>query len=236
MTVDILAFAAHPDDVELAASGTLLKHKAQGLGTGVIDLTQGQLGSRGTAELRLKEAEASAEILGLDVRENLGMEDGWFRNDKAHVEAIASMIRKYKPSIILANAVQDRHPDHGRASKLVSEAAFYSGLTQVKTPGIEVEAWRPKLVLHYIQDRYITPDIVVDISEYMEQKMKSILAFSSQFFDPNNDEPETPISSKEFLEVVRGRARDMGRLIGVEYGEGYTKERGVGVEDLTSLS
>jgi bacillithiol biosynthesis deacetylase BshB1 len=235
MRADILAFAAHPDDVELAACGTLMRHNDLGKTTGIIDLTEGQLGSRGTPATRLEESRRATEILGVHYRENLGMEDGWFRNDKEHILLIAQMIRKYRPNIVLANAIRDRHPDHGRASKLVSEAAFYSGLVMAKTGDEELEPWRPRMVLHYIQDRGMDPDIVVDISEYMERKMKAIQAFSSQFFNPKSDEPQTPISSKEFLEIIIGRAREMGRLIGTEFGEGFVKERAVGVDDLTSL-
>ncbi len=235
MRADILAFAAHPDDVELAACGTLMKHIDMGKIAGIVDLTEGQLGSRGTPELRLKESKAATELLGIHFRENLGMEDGWFSHDREHIIPIARVIRKYRPTIVLANAVQDRHPDHGRASKLVSEAAFYSGLVMVETGGEEFEPWRPRLVLNYIQDRAMSPDIVVDISDYMDRKMSAIKAFKSQFFNSDSEEPQTPISTKEFLEVIIGRARDMGRLIGAEFGEGFVKERAVGVEDLTAL-
>jgi len=234
MKCDIIAFAAHPDDVELGSSGTLLHHKALGKTIGIIDLTQGQLGSRGTAELRLKEAEKAAEILGLDVRENLGMEDGWFRNNPENVMQIAKMIRKYRPDIVLANATKDRHPDHGRASKIVSEAAFYSGLSKVNIEGLE--AWRPRFVLHYIQDWHQNPDIVVDISAHMDKKMEAISAYGSQFYDPTSTEPTTPISTEEFMEFIRCRAREMGRCIGVEYGEGFTVERPMGIHDLTTLA
>jgi bacillithiol biosynthesis deacetylase BshB1 len=235
MRADILAFAAHPDDVELAACGTLMKHNDLGKTTGIIDLTEGQLGSRGTPELRLEESRKATEILGVNFRENLGMEDGWFRNDKAHILPIAHMIRKYQPHVVLANAIRDRHPDHGRASQLVSEAAFYSGLVMVQTGDLILEPWRPRFVLHYIQDRAIDPDIVVDISDYMDRKMAAIQAFGSQFFNPESKEPKTPISSREFLETITGRAREMGRLIGTEFGEGFVKERALGVDDLTSL-
>lgn len=235
MRADILAFAAHPDDVELAACGTLMRHNDLGKTTGIIDLTEGQLGSRGTPELRLEESKRATEILGIHFRENLGMEDGWFQIDKKHILPIAQMIRKYRPEIVLANAIRDRHPDHGRASKLVSEAAFYSGLVMAKTGADELEPWRPRMVLHYIQDRAIDPDIVVDISDYMDRKMEAIQAFRSQFFNPDSDQPQTPISSKEFLEVIIGRAREMGRIIGVEYAEGFVTERAVGVDDLTTL-
>jgi len=235
MTIDLLAFAAHPDDVELAACGTLMAHKALGKSIGIIDLTRGQLGSRGTPQTRAEEAAISTEILQLDCRENLGLEDGWFRNDERHIRAIAEMICKYRPKVLLANAIRDRHPDHGRASQLVSESAFYSGLSQVKYAA-GYEAHRPEVVLHYIQDRYIEPDVIVDISDFMKRKMDAIMAFKTQFYYPDSEEPETPISSKDFLEVVEGRAREIGRLIGVEFGEGFTKERGVGVPDLTLLS
>jgi len=193
------------------------------------------LGSRGTPELRLEESQRATEILGVHFRENLGMEDGWFRNDKEHILPIAHMIRKYQPQVVLANALRDRHPDHGRASQLVSEAAFYSGLVMVKTGEEVLEPWRPRFVLHYIQDRPIDPDIVVDVSDYMDRKMAAIQAFSSQFYNPDSEEPQTPISTKEFLETLKGRAREMGRLIGAEFGEGFVKERALGLEDLTSL-
>lgn len=235
MKSDILAFAAHPDDVELAACGTILRHLDNGKVCGIVDLTQGQLGSRGSAELRLEEAANSSEILGVHFRENLGMEDGWFRADKPHIMKLAAMIRRYRPEIVLANAIRDRHPDHGRAADLVNEAVFFSGLIKAETEGEQLEPWRPKLVLNYIQDRYIDPDVVVDISPYIEKKMEAIMAFRSQFYDPDSEEPDTPISSKEFIEYIKGRAREMGRLIGVEFGEGFTTKRGVGVEDLTSL-
>jgi bacillithiol biosynthesis deacetylase BshB1 len=234
MKCDILAFAAHPDDVELAASGTILRHIAQDKTCGIVDLTQGQLGSRGTPELRLEEAERSSAIMGLHVRENLGMEDGWFRADKAHIMQVAQAIRKYRPEIILANAERDRHPDHGRGADLLREAAFFSGLVKAQD-GEPTEAWRPKVMLHYIQDRFIEPDIVVDITPYMDKKMEAIMAFSSQFYDPESKEPSTPISSKDFLEFIKARARQFGRYIGVEYGEGFTVTKAFGVDDLTSL-
>ena len=235
MRADILAFAAHPDDVELAACGTLMKHIDMGKTTGIVDLTKGQLGSRGTPELRLEESKRATEILGVHFRENLGMEDGWFGIDKAHILPVANMIRKYRPQIVLANARRDRHPDHGRASKLVCESAFYSGLKMVETGEEGFEPWRPRVVLNYIQDRALDPDLVVDISDYMDRKMAAIQAFKSQFFNPDSEEPQTPISTKEFLDVIIGRAREMGRLIGAEFGEGFIKERAVGIDDLTSL-
>ncbi len=237
MKLDILAFSAHPDDVELSASGTVLKHIAAGKKVGIIDLTQGELGSRGTPETRKAEAEDSSKILGLTVRHNLKMADGFFEINENNKRLIIEQIRKYKPDIILANADCDRHPDHGRASKLVSEAVFLSGLCKLNTEigGVAQEPHRPSAVYHYIQDYYIEPDIVIDVTDFFEQKMQSILAFKTQFFDPNSSEPETPISSKEFMEYVESRMRHFGRPIGVEYAEGFTVERYPGVDLLTDL-
>ncbi len=237
MKLDILAFSAHPDDVELSASGTVLKHIAAGKKVGIIDLTQGELGSRGTPETRKAEAEDSSKILGLTVRHNLKMADGFFEINENNKRLIIEQIRKYKPDIILANADCDRHPDHGRASKLVSEAVFLSGLCKLNTEigGVAQEPHRPSAVYHYIQDYYIEPDIVIDVTDFIEQKMQSILAFKTQFFDPNSSEPETPISSKEFMEYVESRMRHFGRPIGVEYAEGFTVERYPGVDLLTDL-
>ena len=237
MKLDILAFSAHPDDVELSASGTVLKHIAAGKKVGIIDLTQGELGSRGTPETRKAEAEDSSKILGLTVRHNLKMADGFFEINENNKRLIIEQIRKYKPDIILANADCDRHPDHGRASKLVSEAVFLSGLRKLNTEigGVTQEPHRPSAVYHYIQDYYIEPDIVIDVTDFFEQKMQSILAFKTQFFDPNSSEPETPISSREFMEYVESRMRHFGRPIGVEYAEGFTVERYPGVDLLTDL-
>lgn len=227
MKLDILAFAAHPDDVELACSGTLLHHLANGYKVGIIDLTRGEMGTRGSADLRDEESAASSKILGITVRENLKMQDGFFLNDKTHQMPIVQYIRKYQPSIVLCNAVSDRHPDHGRAGALVSQACFLSGLPKVETMmnGVEQNAHRPQAVYHYIQDRYIKPDFVIDISAHMERKMECILAYKSQFYHPDNSEPETPISGKEFLEFVQARATEMGRSINVKYAEGFTVER-----------
>ncbi len=237
MKLDILAFAAHPDDVELAASGTLLKHLDLGKKVGVVDLTRGQLGTRGTVEDRDEEAQASTDILGLHVRENLNMEDGFFTNDQEHKIRIIRAIRAYQPEIVLCNAVRDRHIDHGRASQLVSEACFLSGLRKIVTEkdGETQQEWRPSAVYHYIQDRFIQPEFVVDITPYFEQKMKSIQAFKTQFFNPDSDEPETPISSPDFLQYLEARSREMGRMIGATYGEGFTIERPLGIKDLTEL-
>jgi bacillithiol biosynthesis deacetylase BshB1 len=235
--VDILAFGIHPDDVELSCAGTLLKHIAAGYTVGVIDMTQGELGTRGSGELRLKEAEAAAKILGLQFRENLGMEDGFFRNTLENQFKIIEKIREYRPKIVICNAVSDRHPDHGRAAQLISESCFYSGLSKIETAyNKEVQqAYRPQAVYHYIQDRQLKPDFVVDITPFIDKKMEAILAYSSQFFDPNSKEPITPISSPEFLESVKAKNRVLGREIQVEFAEGFTVERHVGVEDLMKL-
>ena len=235
MKADILAFAAHPDDIELAACGTLIKHITAGQQCGIVDLTKGQLGSRGNPKLRMEESAKATEILGLSFRENLGMEDGWFRADKEHIMQVAKMIRKYRPDVVLANALTDRHPDHGRGADLVREAVFFSGLIKAENEGDQLAPWRPRVVLNYIQDRFLEPDVVVDISAHMDTKMEAIMAFSSQFYDPESKEPQTPISSKDFLEYVKSRARQFGRYIGVEFAEGFTVDKAVGVEDLTSL-
>ncbi|MCB0402365.1 MAG: bacillithiol biosynthesis deacetylase BshB1 [Flavobacteriales bacterium] len=237
MKLDILAIGVHPDDVELSCSGTILKHIAQGKKVGILDLTQGELGSRGNAALRLQEAAKAAEIQGVAIRENLGFADGFFENNPAHQIELIKIIRKYQPDVVLANAVSDRHPDHGRASELISESCFYSGLVKIETEldGQVQEKWRPKAVYHYIQDRYIKPDFVVDVTPYAGTKMKAILAFSSQFYDPDSTAPETPISGKDFLHVVEAKMAILGREIGVKYAEGFTVERIPGVEDLTTL-
>ncbi|OFY83078.1 MAG: bacillithiol biosynthesis deacetylase BshB1 [Bacteroidetes bacterium RIFCSPLOWO2_12_FULL_35_15] len=237
MKLDILAIGVHPDDVELSCSGTLLKHMALGKKCGILDLTQGELGTRGSAELRLKEAAKAAKIIGIEVRENLKMADGFFKNDKEHQLAIIKIIRKYQPEIILCNAVSDRHPDHSRAAQLISEACFYSGLIKVETKikGAKQNSWRPKAVYHYIQDKQLKPDFVVDISEYIDKKMEAIQAFKSQFFDPDSKEPESPISVKNFLDVVKAKMTVFGRDAGFEFAEGFTVERTIGVNDLFDL-
>ena len=237
MKVDILAIGAHPDDIELSAAGTILKAIDQGKKVAVVDLTAGELGTRGSGELRLKEAQRSAEILGLSARENLGMKDGFFQNDEAHLRLLATLIRKYQPDIVLANAIEDRHPDHGRAAKLISDACFYSGLRRIETTeaGKPQEAWRPKALYHYIQDRFSQPDFVVDVSPYVEQKMEAIKAFESQFYNPASKEPESPLTMKNFFDFLKGRMADMGRYIQADYAEGYHFSRPVGVEDLSTL-
>nr|WP_315169914.1 bacillithiol biosynthesis deacetylase BshB1 [uncultured Flavobacterium sp.] len=237
MKLDILAFGAHPDDVELGCAGTILKEVALGKKVGIVDLTRGELGTRGSAEIRDKEAEAAAAILGVSVRENLAFRDGFFVNDEAHQLEIIKMIRKYQPEIVLCNAVDDRHIDHPKGSQLVSDACFLSGLIRIPTSldGEEQKAWRPKVVYHYMQWKNLVPDFVVDITGYVEQKTAAILAYSSQFYDPNSKEPESPISSKNFLESLNYRSRDLGRLTGLEHAEGFTVERCLAVNSLSDL-
>ncbi|MDQ3108430.1 MAG: bacillithiol biosynthesis deacetylase BshB1 [Bacteroidota bacterium] len=235
--IDILAIGIHPDDVELSCSGTLLKHIAAGYSAGILDLTKGELGTRGSAELRLKEAAAAAKILGVQFRENLGMEDGFFKNDRINLYLLVEKIRQHRPKIVLCNAVSDRHPDHGRASEMVSEACFYSGLAKIET-AFEKEfqlPHRPQAVYHYIQDRQLKADLVVDITPFIDKKIEAIMAFSSQFYDPKSTEPVTPISSPEFMEMVKAKMRVYGRDIQVEFAEGFTVERTIGVEDLVKI-
>ncbi len=237
MKLDILAFGAHPDDVELSCAGTLAKQNALGSSCGVVDLTQGELGTRGTREIRLAEAKAAGEIMGLKVRNNLAFRDGFFENDEEHKLAVARQIRQYRPEIVIANAPTDRHPDHGRGSFLVKEASFLAGLKMVETEweGEKQEAWRPQMVLYYIQFQNLKPDFIVDIGEHIHTKVKAIEAYKSQFYDPNSDEPKTVISSKNFMDSVTYRAQDLGRLIGAEYGEGFIAAQDLGLDDLMAL-
>ncbi len=237
MKLDILAFGAHPDDVELGAGGILAKQAAAGYKTGIIDLTEGEMGTRGTSEIRAKEAKEAAEILNCSVRENLQLRDGFIANDEASQIKVIEAIRKYKPEIVLCNAPSDRHPDHGNAAKLLKEATFKAGLRKLKTTvnGEEQEAWRPKTLYHYIQFYALQPDLIVDISGYFEKKMASIKAHSSQFFNPNSDEPETVIASKYFFDSIEARSREYGRSIYAEHGEGLIVERVIGISDLFVL-
>lgn len=238
MKLDILAFAAHPDDVELGCSGTLMQHQEAGYTVGIIDLTAGELGTRGSAELRAQESANAYTIMHLSVRENLGFADGFFSNDKAHLLPVIQKIRLYQPEIILANAIDDRHPDHGRAAKLVADACFYAGLKKIQTfdkSGQAQEPWRPKNLFHYIQYNYLAPDFVIDISKQMDKKIEAVLAYSSQFYDPTSNEPETPISSLAFLNSLKERSSDLGRMIGVKYAEGFTKSRIIGVNSLFDI-
>ena len=237
MKLDILAFGAHPDDVELGCGATIAKEISLGKKVGIVDLTRGELGTRGSADLRDIEAANAANVLGVLVRENLRFADGFFVNDQKHPLEVIKMIRKYQPDIVLCNAVDDRHIDHPKGSSLVSDACFLSGLVRIETKidGENQDKWRPKQVFHYIQWKNIEPDFVVDVSGFMEIKEKSVLVYASQFYDPTSNEPETPITSKNFTDSINYRAKDLGRLIGVEYAEGFTTERYVAVENLSKL-
>ncbi|HOB24405.1 MAG: bacillithiol biosynthesis deacetylase BshB1 [Flavobacteriales bacterium] len=227
MKVDILAIGAHPDDVELGCGGTVAKLISEGKTVAIVDLTQGELGTRGTNFTRAEEAANSAKILGISSRENLKMKDGFLTNSEEHQLQIVKIIRKYQPEIVLANAIDDRHPDHAKAAKLVSDACFLSGLVKIETvsEGENQKPWRPKQIFHYIQWKNIAPDFVIDISNFMEKKIEACLAFKTQFYDPNSTEPMTPISTKDFLESLTYRAQDLGRLSGVEFAEGFTTEK-----------
>ncbi len=237
MKLDILAFGAHPDDVELSCGATIAKEISLGKKVGIVDLTRGELGTRGTAEIRDEEAANAADILGVSVRENLRFRDGFFINDEQHQLEVIKMIRKYQPDIVLCNAVDDRHIDHGKGSKLVSDACFLSGLRKIETTheGQEQEPWRPKLVYHYIQWKNLVPDFVVDVTGFIDIKVASLMAYKSQFYDPNSSEPVTPIATKNFKESIHYRAQDLGRLINSEYAEGFTAERYVAVNSLEDL-
>ncbi len=237
MKLDILVFAVHPDDAELGCSGTILKHIAAGKKVGIVDLTRGELGTRGTAEIRDKEAADSARILGLHVRENLGMRDGFFRNDEEHQLQIIQMLRKYTPELVLCNAMHDRHPDHGRAGDLVNDSLFLTGLPKIETQlnGVSQKAFRPRLLLQYIQDRYIKPDILIDITDHWDKKMECIHAFKTQFYNPDVAQEETYISSPNFSKVVEARAREFGKYIHATYAEGFTSKKLLGVDDLFQL-
>ena len=239
MKLDILVFGSHPDDAELGAGATIAKEIANGKKVGIVDLTRGELGTRGTPELREQEAKKAADILGLSIRINLEFADGFFVNNKEHQLQVIEVIRKFQPDIVLCNAIDDRHIDHAKGSKLVSDACFLSGLLKIDTKWVGddewQEPWRPRQVYHYIQWKNLEPDFVVDVSDFIDQKMEAINAYASQFFDPDSKEPETPISSKNFTDSIRYRARDLGRLIGVEYAEGFTVERYIGVRNLGDL-
>ncbi|OIQ22065.1 MAG: bacillithiol biosynthesis deacetylase BshB1 [Flavobacterium sp. MedPE-SWcel] len=237
MKLDILAFGAHPDDVELGCGATVAKEISLGKTVGIVDLTRGELGTRGTAKIRDEESANAGEILGVSVRENLRFRDGFFINDEKHQLEVIKMIRKYKPEIVLCNAVDDRHIDHGKGSKLVSDACFLSGLRKIETSleGQEQEAWRPKLVYHYIQWKDLTPDFVVDVTGFIDKKVESLMAYKSQFFDPNSNEPATPIATETFRDSIVYRAQDLGRLINSEHAEGFTVERYLAVSSLGDL-
>lgn len=237
MKLDILVFAAHPDDAELGCSGTIAAHVAKGHKVGIVDFTKGEMGTRGTPELRVKEAEEAGRILGLSARDNMGFQDVYYKDDEAHQLELIKMIRKYRPEIVLANAIRDRHPDHGKGGSLATNACFMSGLRKIETEldGVAQEAWRPKFVYHYIQNNYIEPDFVMDITPFWDTKVKSILAFQSQFHDPNSKEPESFISTPDFLPFIEARSREMGHKIMKTYGEGFTVEKMIGTDDLFDL-
>jgi len=237
MKLHILAIGVHPDDVELGCTGTLINHIRKGQKAGILDLTQGELGTRGTIETRHTEAQASAKVLGVSVRENLKMADGFFENDKEHQLKIIEVIRKYQPDIVLANSLADRHPDHGKAGRLIADACFLSGLRKIETfaEGAAQTAWRPRKIYHYIQDRFTEPDFIVDITESFEQKTEAIRCFKTQFFNEGSDDPQTYISAPGFLDKIRNRASQLGHRIGVSYGEGFRLESSLGVTDLDAF-
>lgn len=238
MKLDILAIGAHPDDVELGCSGILIKERQRGKKVGIIDLTEGELGSRGTVETRYAEAAEAGRIIGVSVRENLQMRDGFFVNDETHQLKLITALRRYQPEIVIGNVMDDRHPDHGKAGKLIFDACFLSGLLQVKTydaAGAEQEKWRPKYLLHYIQDRFYEPQIIVDISDVWEERLQSVLAYTTQFYSANSSGPQTYISSPEFLDAVTARARLLGKRIGVRFAEGFLSQKSIGIHNLDAL-
>lgn len=238
MKLDVLAIGAHPDDVELGCSGILIKEVKRGKKVGIIDLTQGELGTRGTVETRYKEAADAAKIIGVQVRENLKMRDGFFVNDEKHQMQLIAALRKYKPEIVIGNILEDRHPDHGKAGNLIYDACFLSGLTQVKTKdghGAEQEKWRPKYLLHYLQDRFYEPDIIIDVTDVWEQRMETIKAYKTQFHNIESNEPQTYISSPAFMEALVSRARLLGKRIGVQFAEGFVSKKNIGINNLDAL-
>lgn len=240
MKLDILAIGVHPDDVELGCSGTIINEIKKGKRVGVLDLTQGELGSRGSIEIRSAEAAKAAKIMGVHIRENLKMKDGFFKNDEEHQRKLIVALRKYQPEIVITNALSDRHPDHGRAAKLTTDSCFLSGLRKVETKdekGTNQDPWRPKYVFHYIQDRYHEPDFIIDITDVFEQRMEAIKSYTTQFYNPDNEDdgPQTYISTSAFLESVIARARMIGKKIGVEFGEGFNSEKSLGIKDLDSF-
>ena len=238
MKLDVLAIGVHPDDVELGCAGTLINEVRRGKKAGIVDLTQGELGTRGTIETRYQEAADAAKIMGVVARENLKFRDGFFRNDEEHQLKVIQALRKYRPDVVIANILEDRHPDHGRAGNLVYEACFLSGLRQVKTvgeDGAEQDKWRPRMLLHYIQDRFYEPDLIVDITDSFEQKMEAVRAYRTQFHDPASAEPNTYISSPEFMQAIEGRARLLGKRIGVQFAEGFLSKKNIGISNLDAL-
>lgn len=238
MKLDLVVLAAHPDDAEMSCGGTIASAIAQGKKVGIIDFTRGELGTRGTPEIRAAESAAASKILNISARENLGFRDGFFKNDEEHQMKLIAAIRRYQPDVVLANAIEDRHPDHGKGAALAVDACFYSGLRMIQTfdfDGTAQNAWRPKALYHYIQDRFIKPDLVIDISNYWDEKEASIRAYKSQFHDPNSTEPESYLTSPEFLEFLKARSQEMGHMIGAKFGEGYTKTKTIGIKDFFNL-
>jgi bacillithiol biosynthesis deacetylase BshB1 len=238
MKLDVLAIGSHPDDVELGCSGTLIKEIKRGKKVGIVDLTQGELGTRGTVETRYREAADAAKIMGVAARENLKMRDGFFKNDEEHQMQLVKILRKYRPEVVIGNILEDRHPDHGKGGWLIYDACFFSGLRQVKTigeDGTEQEKWRPKMLLHYIQDRFYEPDFIIDISDEWEQRMEAIRAYKTQFHDPASKEPQSYLSSPEFIEALAARARLLGKRIGVKYAEGFISKKSIGINNLDAL-
>ncbi|WP_265428590.1 bacillithiol biosynthesis deacetylase BshB1 [Chryseobacterium sp. YIM B08800] len=237
MKTDILAFGAHPDDVELGCGGTIAKLISEGKTCVIVDLTKGELGTRGTDQTRKEEATEAAKILGVAARENLGLKDGFLVNSEEYQMEVVKMVRKYRPEIVLANAIDDRHPDHAKAAKLVSDACFLAGLRKIETVlnGEVQEVWRPKQIFHYIQWKHIQPEFVIDISEHLEKKLEACMAFKTQFYDPTSKEPETPITSKDFYESLTYRAQDLGRLSGVAYAEGFTSEKLIAMKNFDGI-
>ena len=230
--VDLLVISAHPDDAEISAAGTIIKAVKEGKIVALVDLTQGERGTRGSAELRMKEAENASRIMGTHYRENLKFADCFFTDTQENKLQIIDSIRKYRPDVVFTNSLRDRHPDHARAAKLVADACFYAGLPKIET---NHSAWRPRAVYHFNQDYYNVPDFVVDIAPFIEQKIEALKAFSSQFFDPNSLEPKTPISGEEFFDFIKGRAVDFGRYAGYQYAEGFVSSRPIGMRDVFSL-
>lgn len=238
MKLDLVVLAAHPDDAEMSCGGAIASAIAQGKKVGIIDFTRGELGTRGTPEIRATESAAASKILNISARENLGFRDGFFKNDEEHQMKLITAIRRYQPDVVLANAIEDRHPDHGKGAALAVDACFYSGLRMIQTfntDGTQQNAWRPKALYHYIQDRFIKPDLVVDISNYWDVKEASIRAYKSQFHDPNSTEPESYLTSPEFLEFLKARSQEMGHMIGAKFGEGYTKTKMIGIKNFFDL-
>jgi bacillithiol biosynthesis deacetylase BshB1 len=237
MKLDLLAFGAHPDDVEISMGGTIIRYVSEGKKVGIVDLTEGQLGTRGTVESRYAEAKAAQDMMGISVRHNLQMKDGFFEHNEENLLKVIEQIRRFRPEIVFGNSITDRHPDHGKGAKLVAEATYLAGLSKIKTQwdGILQEAYRPRLILHYIQDYFIQPSVVLDVSEYTHRKLEVIKCYKTQFYDPNSTEPDTPISRIDFLDFLQGRMKEFGRPIGAEYAEGFTTNKFLGVSDLFQL-